>query len=949
MKHVFTVYSLTFALVLTSINLVGQSSRFPIAFRTQLSDIVVEGKVVSTEGFLDEEGNVIYTSNIIKVGKVFKGSIQGSEIEIITLGGKVGQKVGIVSHGHTFETGTEGVFFCRDASNTKYPSLAQTPNPHYTITGIEGGFIAFLHDDANPKAVDKFAAYNNISKDVYEKIILTAREPIKILTDGSLILPSFNSPDSPNDQVAISYTFENVYLSSDLSKVTFDVYAKCSQNGIRFGKSKIYVQYNSEVFGNSAATSGILTLEKGTIIQNSAYTIVATNQASEKLEIDISSNFSSLSDSYILTTIPEQLFHVELEIQDFGALANIGFDAFQMSGQSWYYEPSTDRYVLFDRVEVENPIDGAISENAVGITFNIENATVTGSDPKYLEFDVMVKADAPNTKLALAHYILEYNLDAFGLNINSAGNVTITHGDLVATYDYSMVDVVDSDDGGNNLGVTYSYAGLELNTLPTTPTLLSHLKIEIQDCEEKANIEFDSLNMVSQNPNAYYDTILFQYLFYTPLMVKDKYDQYLCSEDQPIIFDFFPDTIPAGIGDSITIVGKNFGESGTLSFTSVHSQDEGMEIFVEAFEEDSIFWSDTLIRYLVTSDLKKNTGQKTPAASGRIKIVAENNMTVISDDTLNVPYAVINYREDIPGAIAERIGMIDGNNLGGYSFYIDSEFDSLGAVECIRDAICSWNNATSANWMFSGIENYSGISTNQRNQIIWSSENSTAAGVTYTAVNLETCDNFLFTRDVDMIVYNPFYAFVMMGDTLDHGGNFNCNIPPTDLESDIQSIILHELGHVHFLDHVASKNKVMYPSLSSGSERPILHPDDINGGLDVVEYSVNYWPSGCDFPKMNPANNCTNATDDKFYTLPKLVIFPNPTSGIIDISFDGIFGDEIAVVEIINSVGILISRWTISIKDLPTTINLDSGVPPGTYIVRVMGNDFHLTGRVIKI
>lgn len=101
------------------------------------------------------------------------------------------------------------------------------------------------------------------------------------------------------------------------------------------------------------------------------------------------------------------------------------------------------------------------------------------------------------------------------------------------------------------------------------------------------------------------------------------------------------------------------------------------------------------------------------------------------------------------------------------------------------------------------------------------------------------------------------------------------------------------------------------------------------------------------FLNLNPFCTTTSVYTNASNT--KINIFPNPTSGIIDISFDGIFGDEIAVVEIINSVGILTSRWTISIKDLSTTINLDSGVPPGTYIVRVMGNDFHLTGRVIKI
>ncbi|MBX2891906.1 MAG: matrixin family metalloprotease [Saprospiraceae bacterium] len=944
MKH--APFFLLLSFFLFAANLLGQANKFPINLRTHLSDLVVEGKVVSTKGFGGEGGSAIYTSNIIEVSKVFKGAIQGNKVEIITLGGRVGQKVGLVSHGHTFEVGTKGIFFCRKASNTQYPSLAQTPNPHYSITGVEGGFIAFFHDYANPKAADIFAAYNDIPKDIYEKIILTAREPVKLL-DGNSTSQDMNTPDSPDDQVAISYTFENVYLSADLSRVTFDVYAKCSENGIRFGKSKIYIQYSSQVFGSNIATSGALTIGKGTIIQNSAYSITTENQTSEKVEIDITSNFSSLTDSYAMTTLPEQLCHVELEIQDFGALANIGFDAFQMSGQSWYYDPSTDRYILFDRVEVENPIEGVASENSVGITYTIENTTVTGNDPQYLEFDVMVKAHAPGTKLALAHYILEYNIDAFGQNINGAGNVTITHGDLLSTYNNSIVDVVDSDDGGNNLGVTYAYAGIDIVELPTDPKRLSHLKIEIQNCEKKANIGFDVPNMLWQNPNAYYDSALFPYVFYDPVVATDKYDQYLCSENEPIIYDFYPKSIPAGIGDSITVVGKNFGESGSLSFTSVNSKNAGMEIFVEAYQEDNIFWSDTLIRYFVTSDLKKNTGQNTPAATGRIKVVAESAMFVMSDDTLEVPFAVINTRGD--DSIAYRLNMVNGNGLGGYSFYVDSEFDSLGATDCIRDAICQWNQSTMANWIYAGVESYDTISDNQRNQIIWSDAFSTAAAITSTTANLDICDDFWLVDDIDMFVFNPFYSFVMMGDTFEHTGNFNCDIPPSDLESDIQSIILHEIGHVHFLDHVASNSKVMYPSITSGSERSVLHADDINGGVNVVDYSVNNWPVGCDYSQLVPEITCTNGIHEASNSTLALRVFPNPTSGFTSISLTGDLEFGKANVENISLCGVIISRQSIDITDTSIHLALDSTIPPGIYVISINNASQRWMGRFVKI
>ena len=58
--------------------------------RISASEMVVEGEVISKRSFWDARHENIYTSNIIKVYKVFKGTLQQQEIEIITEGGTVG-------------------------------------------------------------------------------------------------------------------------------------------------------------------------------------------------------------------------------------------------------------------------------------------------------------------------------------------------------------------------------------------------------------------------------------------------------------------------------------------------------------------------------------------------------------------------------------------------------------------------------------------------------------------------------------------------------------------------------------------------------------------------------------------------------------------------------------------------------------------------------------------
>ncbi|HEY4650996.1 MAG TPA: T9SS type A sorting domain-containing protein [Pontibacter sp.] len=133
--------------------------------RLQDADIVVEGEVISKKSFWDQRRENIYTSNIIKVYKVFKGNLQEAELEVITEGGTVGLDKHVYSVALTLSTGEQGMFFLK-RQNLQAASgsrAKQSTRPY----GSEQGFIRY--DTRSQTAKGVFEEYSSIEQ-VYRAI-----------------------------------------------------------------------------------------------------------------------------------------------------------------------------------------------------------------------------------------------------------------------------------------------------------------------------------------------------------------------------------------------------------------------------------------------------------------------------------------------------------------------------------------------------------------------------------------------------------------------------------------------------------------------------------------------------------------------------------------------------------------------------------------------------------
>ena len=80
------------------------------------TSFIFEGEVIKSEGYRGD-GN-IFTSNIVRIDKIFKGSdsIKSGTIEVITEGGNFGNQVEVISDAGVptgaLGAGGKGIFFC---------------------------------------------------------------------------------------------------------------------------------------------------------------------------------------------------------------------------------------------------------------------------------------------------------------------------------------------------------------------------------------------------------------------------------------------------------------------------------------------------------------------------------------------------------------------------------------------------------------------------------------------------------------------------------------------------------------------------------------------------------------------------------------------------------------------------------------------------------------------
>lgn len=162
----YTLYKLfVLFLFLVANHTFGQLVPVSLTQRIDKASVIFEGKVISKTAAWNPAHTQIYTSNLISVYKVFKGSLTTVQVEIITPGGAVGNDMELVSHSLQLQPGDAGIF-------TAIPNPVARPSVSGLLqlkayAGLQG-FIKY--DLATHTATDPFTHYKSIVNEVYPAI-----------------------------------------------------------------------------------------------------------------------------------------------------------------------------------------------------------------------------------------------------------------------------------------------------------------------------------------------------------------------------------------------------------------------------------------------------------------------------------------------------------------------------------------------------------------------------------------------------------------------------------------------------------------------------------------------------------------------------------------------------------------------------------------------------------
>jgi|GEM_PF-6805884 len=299
-----------------------------------------------------------------------------------------------------------------------------------------------------------------------------------------------------------------------------------------------------------------------------------------------------------------------------------------------------------------------------------------------------------------------------------------------------------------------------------------------------------------------------------------------------LLSSFSPTTVTAGTGTLITINGSGFGATrgnGFVEFTIVDGT------FALPLAKDYVLWSDTQIQLYVPSRTLLNGAVKETAATGPIRVTPDGGVAAVSPTSLIVKYALFNrFNAAEDSSVTQRL--INANGSGGYTLQYNSQFSTLGAEvqSALERAMSTWKCATNVNYGISStttsiravaIDNVSVITDDVQTPL---PSGILGRGVSITAI----CNNGplvkAFTLEMDIIITaNPSLPW-----------NFS-TAAPTLTQFDFESVLLHEIGHVHQLAHTRSgSTNIMAPSISNGTANRSLTALDLEGGLDVMGRST---------------------------------------------------------------------------------------------------------------
>lgn len=137
--------------------------------RTELSSLIVEGKVIKQYPFRARGTKAIYTASVVEIYKVFKGNLSGKKtIEIITFGGQIGNERHHADPELELADDETGIFLLTENEVTLADSVKNNGVPEFQ--GVASLQSVIAYDMMYNKAFDGDKTYFGIETELYEKM-----------------------------------------------------------------------------------------------------------------------------------------------------------------------------------------------------------------------------------------------------------------------------------------------------------------------------------------------------------------------------------------------------------------------------------------------------------------------------------------------------------------------------------------------------------------------------------------------------------------------------------------------------------------------------------------------------------------------------------------------------------------------------------------------------------
>lgn len=280
-------------------------------------------------------------------------------------------------------------------------------------------------------------------------------------------------------------------------------------------------------------------------------------------------------------------------------------------------------------------------------------------------------------------------------------------------------------------------------------------------------------------------------------------------------------------GDYITITGSGFGATQGANNVSFPNADDGGASWINPIATDYLSWSDGSITV------------KVPERAGSGNIVVAGTLFA-SPITVGYAHSAISSTFNGFGSnTRQRYYLRDKNGSGGYTLSLNSTSGFSGnssAVNTLQDAMDTWTCNTAINWNL-GPSTTTGFGNDGENVVLF--DNTLPAGVLgrmtsrFSASATGACNTnntVWWVNELDLQVRpDPPTA----GTSWEYGPS-----TPSSTEYDMETLLLHELGHAHGLGHRIAPGQTMHYAMANGTSARSLDTNEIRAGIDKIAYST---------------------------------------------------------------------------------------------------------------